>query len=136
MGKKRNKSAPAPAPTEAVDPANVAPDVDAPANEADTVAESNEAPVDTPDATETNEAEDTTTAEETPADDGNDESADEAEDASEPADEPETPAPAPTEDAQSSDTRVFWVEGYGNVNAKSQAEAEKKAKKIVADRRK
>ena len=36
----------------------------------------------------------------------------------------------------SADPKVFWVEGYGNVNAKSQAEAEKKARKILADQRK
>lgn len=33
------------------------------------------------------------------------------------------------------DQKVFWVEGYGNVNAKSQAEAEKKAKKILEEQR-
>jgi hypothetical protein len=30
----------------------------------------------------------------------------------------------------------FWVEGFGVMNAKSQKEAEQKAKKILADRRK
>jgi len=45
-------------------------------------------------------------------------------------------APVETEEKveKPSSSRVFWVEGYGNVNAKSQAEAEKKAKKIIEDR--
>lgn len=39
-------------------------------------------------------------------------------------------------DNKADDVKTFWVEGYGNVDAKSQSEAESKAKKILEDRRK
>lgn len=46
----------------------------------------------------------------------------------------EEPIETPTETETKKTEEVYWVEGYGNVNATSQATAEKKAKKILADR--
>ena len=45
----------------------------------------------------------------------------------------EEPAEEPTVDSK---LKPFWVDGFGVVSAKSQADAEKRAKKIIAQRRK
>lgn len=45
----------------------------------------------------------------------------------------EEPAEEPAVDSK---LKPFWVDGFGVVSAKSQADAEKRAKKIIAQRRK
>lgn len=117
MGNRKNRntqaSKPAVAPTEVVDPP-VANDVEAPVDETAPATDMSEAPEETSEDVE--------------------EQAPESADEESPADDAEVADDEVAE--KQADPRVFWVEGYGNVHAKSQAEAEKKAKKIVEDRRK
>lgn len=118
MGKKKsNRKASTPA-TETVA-------TDKPADDATQVTETPEQ-VQTPESTEVPETP-VETSEDTPVTDVEEETDDEDE-------TPEEDQEAPEE--VSEDPKVFWVEGYGNVNAKSQKEAEKKAKKILEDRAK
>jgi hypothetical protein len=123
MGKKRNK--PAVAPQEVVDPA-VANNVDAPVEDTTTVTDEPTATEDTP---ETPEVPEVTEDEEVEDDEATEEDEAEAESEEEANDEP-------TATEEDFGDPVFWVEGYGNVRAKSQAAAEKLAKKIIADQRK
>lgn len=105
MGKKRNRSNTAPV---ASDPTDQAP-----------VEDVQEAPTPTPEP-----ATDDVVA---PVEDATDNSDSDTEDTDQ----------APVEDVAAdtpTDPLVFWVDGFGSVTAKSQAEAEKKAKKILAER--